>query len=134
MLGGLLVALVARPHPHKGILEKYERQQPSRYGMAVDSIQDEARLRSGRPVVTKVDLPNGFRRTDAIKDIDAPAEIVFQQIIDVATYPDKIDGVVGVDVYSDKRSISGTRSFCAEYRGATPPFELWTLAPRCLLT
>ena len=63
-----------------------------------------------------MDLPNGFRRTTAIKDIDAPADIVFGQIIDVASYPRKIDGVIGTDIYSDARSLSGTRTFCARYR------------------
>ena len=59
------------------------------------------------------DLPNGFRRTSAIKDVDAPADLVYEQIIDVASYPQKIDGVLATDLYSESRSLSGT---CAAAR------------------
>jgi len=112
----ICLAALAAPHPHRGILEKYERQQPSRYGLVVDSDDIRARLRSGKAVVNKEDLPNGFRRTSAIKDVDAPADLVYEQIIDVASYPQKIDGVLATELYSDTRSLSGTRSFCALYR------------------
>jgi len=115
LLLALALAAASRPHPHKGILEKYQRQPPSRYGMILDD-DIRAKLRAGKSVVSKEDLPNGFRRTCAIKEVDAPADIVFDQIVDVSSYQDKIDGVIGTEVYSDKRSIGGTRTFCALYR------------------
>lgn len=113
-----LVAVPAssfEPHPHNGILEPFKRQPPKRYNMVVSADVDR-KLQAGKTFIDRKDLDNGFRRTIAIKNIDAPASIIFDQIVDVASYPSKIDGIIGTDVYSDERNLNGLHTIYARYR------------------
>ena len=102
-------------HHRHGNLEPYRRQPPSRYGLLA-SAEVALRLRRRKAYISKIDLPNGFRQTNAIKDVDAPASIVFEQIVDLSGYPDKIDGVIATDIYRDERGLDGVRTVCALYK------------------
>eukprot|EP00962_Isochrysis_galbana_P059957 scaffold33844_cov101-Isochrysis_galbana.AAC.4 len=80
-----------RQHPHQGILQKYERQSPSIYGISVEGVPAE-RLRSGKPVLKIISLKSGFKRAVSIQDIPAPPEVVWSKIMDLDHYPQMVDG------------------------------------------
>ena len=87
-----------RPHPHQGTLTKYERKPPSEYGLSVAGV-DATRLRSGKPLLQLISLPNGFKRTASIQDVHAPADVVWSKILDLPNYDKYVDGVVSCEVY-----------------------------------
>lgn len=80
-----------QPHPHRGVLQKYERQSPGRYGISVAGVPAE-RLRSGKPVLKIISLKSGFKRAVSIQDIPAPPDVVWSKIMDLDHYPQMVDG------------------------------------------
>ena len=100
----------SRPHPHRGVLKKYDRVSPGKLGLTVPA--EEEALVKKRALLSKTDLPGGFRRTSAVRDIRAPADVVFDRICDLENYPEMIDGVVGTEVYQSDWGL-GTRTVCA---------------------
>ena len=81
----------SKPHPHQGILQKYERQPPKKYGISVDGIPVE-RLRSGKPVLKVLSLKSGFKRAVSIQDVPAPPDVVWGRIMDLDNYPKMVEG------------------------------------------
>jgi hypothetical protein len=81
----------SKPHPHRGVLQKYERQPPRSYGISVEGVPAE-RLRSGKPVLKIISLKSGFKRAVSIQDIPAPPEVVWSKIMDLDHYPQMVDG------------------------------------------
>eukprot|EP00967_Tisochrysis_lutea_P156122 scaffold313959_cov40-Tisochrysis_lutea.AAC.1 len=80
-----------KPHPHRGILQRYERQPPSSYGISVSGVPLD-RLRSGKPLLKILSLSSGFKRAVSIQDIPAPPEVVWEKIMDLEHYPQMVEG------------------------------------------
>ena len=74
-----------KPHPHKGLLKKYERVPPSQIGLGKLGVSDEE-LRKGEPVLKKINLPGGYIRAVSVQDVHAPEKIVWQAINDLPNY------------------------------------------------
>ena len=111
------------PHPHAGILKKYDRKHPSKYGVSLRGIS-QAQLRSGKPVLKLVPQPNGFKRTIGIQEINAPPDVVFGRITDWANYAKMIKDVKRCGVYRRGWTMSGSRVACAKYEIKVPYVSL----------
>ena len=111
-----------RPHPHQGTLTKYERKPPSEYGLSVAGV-DATRLRSGKPLLQLISLPNGFKRTASIQDVHAPADVVWSKILDLPNYDKYVDGVVSCEVYRREAS-GGVELVFAKYKIRAAAFTL----------
>ena len=100
LLVGLLglsdAAIKGSPHPHQGILTPFTPGQPS----VVVSGDDEAKLDGGEMITkqTKDESGQGGRAT-AIQAIHAPPEIVWGQLLDLNSYPSKVDKLTEVAEY-----------------------------------
>lgn len=68
----VLAASEEQPHYHNGKLKPYKMGPPS----LLLSADDEAKLRSGQPVMQALVGEDGSRRMISVQDIDAPASIV----------------------------------------------------------
>jgi len=114
LLGVLtLAADPCRPHPHQGVLTKYERKHPSEYGLTVNGVSRK-KLRQ-QAVCRMLVFPNGYKRCTAIRDVEAHPDLVFSRIIDFSAYPRMISGITRCDVY--RRGTRGlTRNVRARYR------------------
>lgn len=105
----------SRPHPHQGILSKYERKHPSEYGLTMRGISGK-QLRT-KTICRMLRLPNGYKRCTAIREVKAPADLIFSRILDLGAYPRMIAGVKRCDVYHRKlSSLTGAKTICAKYR------------------
>ena len=89
------------PHPHQGLLGKYERLPPSKIGMGKLDVETEA-LRQGSPVLKLIQSPGGWTRSVSVQDVHAPESVVWSAINDLPRYPKMIEGVIACDVYSKK--------------------------------
>ena len=123
----IYVALVgaadpSQPHPHQGLLGKYERGPPSSIGMGkLDATTEQ--LRSGSPVLKLLELPGGWKRSISVQDVNAAESVVWSAINDLPRYPKMVEGVIACDVYS-KESKSGQQITCATYKLAAAGFKL----------
>ena len=104
----------SKPHPHTGVLKKYDRVPPSKIGLGNLGVADEE-LRQGEPVLKKINLPGGWIRSVSVQDVRAPEKVVWQAINDLPRYPKMVDGVVKCDVYSREKKMSGETTVCATY-------------------
>ena len=113
----------SRPHPHTGILAKYERQPPSKYGLTLEGITQE-QLRSGAPVQKLIPIKGGFKRACSIQEICASEELVWSKIMDLNKYSSMVEGVAECEVYSDESNKKGNREVCARYKVGAGPFNM----------
>ena len=111
-----------KPHPHEGILKKYDLVPPSQIGLKNLGVSDED-LRQGQPVLRKIDLPGGWLRSVSVQDVHAPESVVWSAINDLDRYPKMVDGVVACDVYSKEKK-SGAAVTCARYKLKAAGFTL----------
>jgi len=125
------------PHPHNGVLTKYERKHPSKYGITLAGLTSE-RLRRSQ-VCRMLVMPNGYKRCTAIREVNADADLVFSRILDFAAYPQMIQGVVRCDVYRRRLRPPATMNTYAKYRVRELGVSLeafmaheYDLAGRCL--
>ena len=118
-----LVALVAlvtaadpsKPHPHTGLLDKYQRLPPSKIGMkGLESLSADS-LRQGSPVLKLLETPGGWTRSVSVQDVHAPEDVVWSAINDLPRYPKMVEGVAAVDVYSSAKE-RGCDVTCATYQ------------------
>ncbi len=129
MLGHVLVAAAAlgvadpsKPHPHRGVLDKYERVHPSKYGLTLKGVGEDE-LRSGKPLLRDIKLPNGYQRATSVQDVPAPPEVVWDRIMDLEAYPRMVEGVTACSIY--RRSKSGrTQEVYAKYKAGAGPFNV----------
>ena len=104
------------PHPHQGFLAKYERKAPSEYGLT-NALRGVSRERLQQKAVCRMLLlPSGYKRCTAIREVEAPADLVFARIIDLPAYPRMINGITRCDVYQRGFVSPRVRSVCAHYR------------------
>jgi len=122
-LRATLAADKAQPHPHTGILPKYERIHPSNYGLTLEDISME-QLRSGKPVLRLIKLKSGFQRTASIQDVPGPPELVWRLIMDLDAYPRMVEGVAHCKTYRQQSSGMGKQEAWAHYRVCAGPFGL----------
>merc|ERR1712176_1126192 len=89
-VGCVTAATESEPHFHAGKLTQYEIGPPS----VLLSTSDEAKLRSGKPVMQAVETDvSGSRRLLMVQDIRAPANVVMSRIMDLEKYDQMVDGV-----------------------------------------
>jgi len=112
----------AVPHPHQGVLTKYERVPPSKYGLSLKGVTDE-RLRSGKPVLQLISLSGGFKRVASIQDVPAPPEVIWSRIMDLNNYPKMVESVAACKIYRTKKML-GKEEAWAEYKVCAGPFAL----------
>jgi len=112
-----------KPHPHQGILKKYEFLPPSQIGLKNLGVTDE-QLRKGEPVLRKIALPGGWQRMVSIQDVCAPEKTVWSAINDLPRYPKMVEGVTACDVYSTEKKMSGEVITCARYTLKAAGFAL----------
>ena len=111
----------AKPHPHSGILKKYERLPPDKIGMPRLDVSDDD-LRKGSPTVKMMES-NGWTRAVSVQDVHAPEKVVWSAINDLPRYPKMVDGVEACEVYS--KSGSGSQQVtCAKYKLKAAGFTL----------
>ena len=113
----------SKPHPHTGLLKKYERVPPTQIGLKKLDATDEE-LRQGSPRLWKINLPGGWLRSVSVQDVQAPEKVVWQAINDLPNYPKMVDGVIACDVYSTERKMSGETITCAQYKLKAAGFTL----------
>ena len=104
----------SKPHPHQGILKKFERVHPSKVGVTLDGVSDDE-LRRGEPVLRMLSMGKGFSRVISCQDVCASEAVVWSAINDLPNYPKMVDGVVSLDVYSEKKEGSAVVT-CAKYK------------------
>ncbi len=128
MLGLLVAAAVlgaadpSKPHPHRGVLDKYERVHPSKYGLTLKGVSADE-LRAGKPLLREIKLPNGYQRATSVQDVPAPPEVVWDRIMDLESYPRMVEGVAAVSIY--RRSKSGrAQEVYAKYKAGAGPFNV----------
>ena len=106
----------SQPHPHQGLLSKYERAHPRKIGISMAGVDSED-LRKGEPVLRLLPLPGGYGRAVSVQDIHAPEAVIWSAINDLNNYPKMVDGVVACKVYSQtKNRMSGEVVTCAKYK------------------
>jgi ribosome-associated toxin RatA of RatAB toxin-antitoxin module len=111
-----------QPHPHQGVLRKYERLPPKDIGLPKIDVPKE-QLRNGEPLLKKMNLPGGWTRSVSVQDVHADEDTVWSAINDLPRYPKMIDGVVGCEVYSKKKE-KGCDVTCATYQLKQMGFSL----------
>mmetsp|Transcript_36319 Transcript_36319/g.77440 ORF Transcript_36319/g.77440 Transcript_36319/m.77440 type:complete len:282 (-) Transcript_36319:94-939(-) len=84
------------PHYHNGKLAQYDIGPPS----VLLSTSDEAKLRTGKPIMQAVQTDiAGSRRMVMVQEIAAPSNIVMGRIMDLEKYDRMVDGVDSVVNY-----------------------------------
>lgn len=111
-----------KPHPHTGVLKKYERLPPSQIGLKNLDVSDE-QLRQGAPVLRKIDLAGGWVRSVSVQDVHAPEKVVWSAINDLPNYPKMVDGVAALEVYSHEKRMNEEVT-CAKYTLKAAGFSL----------
>jgi len=102
------------PHPHTGMLKKYEPLPPTKMGLPKVDVADEE-LRQGEPMLRHINLPGGWKRMVSFQDVEAPEKVVWSAINDLPNYHKYVQGVVSCDVYSSQKGRSGEVVTCATY-------------------
>jgi len=117
VLGLAILALAANPnepHPHTGLLPKYERKPPKEMGFPSLKVPTED-LRQGSPLLRRIQVPGGFTRSVSVQDVNAPESMVWKAINDLPRYPKMVDGVVECKIYSKSKE-KGCEVTCATYK------------------
>jgi len=109
-----LAANPNEPHPHTGLLPKYERKPPKEMGFPKLTVPTED-LRQGSPLLRRIQVPGGFTRSVSVQDVHAPESTVWKAINDLPRYPKMVDGVVGCQIYSKSKE-NGCEVTCATYK------------------
>jgi len=104
-----------KPHPHTGVLKKYDAVPPKQIGLGNLGVHS-AELRKGEPVLKRINLPGGWIRSVSVQDVHAPEKVVWSAINDLPRYPKMVEGVVACDVYSTEKKLSGETTTCARYK------------------
>lgn len=112
----------SRPHPHSGVLAKYERVPPGKYGLAMSDVPTEE-LRSGKPVLRMIPIEGGFTRTCSVQDVHAPEAVVWSAINDLPNYPQMVEGVAACDVYRRAKA-GGCETVHAKYTVKASAFKM----------
>lgn len=112
----------SRPHPHTGLLQKFERKTPDKYGLRLDNTPKD-KLRGGKPLLRVLSLPGGFKRAVSVQDVPAPPEVVWALIMDLDRYANMVDGCDRCEVYRRAKTRS-TQVVCAKYRISAGPFGM----------
>mmetsp|Transcript_16894 Transcript_16894/g.36249 ORF Transcript_16894/g.36249 Transcript_16894/m.36249 type:complete len:264 (-) Transcript_16894:392-1183(-) len=128
---GVRAADSTKPHPHQGILQKYERKQPSAYGLSLSGISQEE-LRSGKPVTRLIEIDGGFKRAASIQEVPAEPEIVWSKIMDFENYPKMVEGVLKCKVYRRQKGSKGKEEVWATYRVGSGPFSMEYFMYHCI--
>jgi len=113
----------SKPHPHEGLLKKYERVPPTQIGLGKLDVADDE-LRKGAPVLRKISLPGGWLRAVSVQDVHAPEKVVWSAINDLPNYPKYVEGVAACDIYSTEKKMSGETVTCAKYQLKAAGFTL----------
>lgn len=92
--GGAQAADANKPHDHQGKIKPF-RVPPNQFDL---SPEETASLAAGKPV-RKTIKGDGGGRGLAIIDVNAPADIVWQRIVDYPNYPKMVDNVTQTEVY-----------------------------------
>jgi len=116
MVAAASLSLVAgasdsEPHYHDGKLTRYELGPPS----VLLSDADEAKLRSGKPVMQVLEDELGARRLVMVQDIAVPPQIVFGRICDTNNYAQMVDGVNLCANYDTAQAEGGLRTVKSTY-------------------
>lgn len=115
-----------QPHPHKGILKPYV---PGPFVGISLSKSDEQKLANGLPVM-KQSLPDKNSKETAggaicVQHVDAPKDIVWNQILDLNSYTKKVSKVIVSKNYVDSRKMDGTRNMKTKMvLGVMPGYSL----------
>ena len=83
-----------KPHPHQGIVTPFEGSPPR----VTLSEEEEARLSRGEAVLTTLEEASGGRGT-AVRDVNAPPEVVWDRIGAFDQYPDMVPRMAESEVY-----------------------------------
>ena len=83
-----------KPHPHQGIVPPFEGVPPR----VTLSEEEESRLARGEAVLTTLEGESGGRGT-AVRDVQAPPEVVWGRIGAFDQYPDMVPRVTESEVY-----------------------------------
>jgi ribosome-associated toxin RatA of RatAB toxin-antitoxin module len=83
-----------KPHPHQGIVTPFEGSPPR----VTLSEEEEARLGQGEAVLTTLEEKSGGRGT-AVRDVNAPPEVVWDRIGAFDQYPDMVPRMAESEVY-----------------------------------
>lgn len=96
-----------QPHPHGGILSAYT---PGPFDNVALSKQDEQKLEKGEPVMKQniPDDPNESGGAICVQDVDAPKQAVWNQILDLNSYQQKVPKVKVCQNYYMKKQKDGT--------------------------
>ena len=98
LLASALAADDSVRHYHKGKLSKYELSPPS----VMLSDGDEEQIRQGRAIMQVIIAPDGEeRRLIMVRDVETPAWVVMDRILDFDAYPRMINGCDALSPYAD---------------------------------
>ena len=112
------------PHPHTGLLSKYQAKTPESYGISLAGATAE-QLRSGKPTVRFIDTGGGNKRVVSIQDIRAPEELVWRIITDLPNYSKMVEGCELCERYGEVEQLpDGGRVECAKYRIGAVGFKM----------
>ena len=101
--GSALGASDSQPHYHRGKLTPYQIEKPS----LLLSTSDEARLRSGKPVMQALVADDGeTRRMIMVQDVPTPSSVVLGRIMDLNAYDRMVSGVDSCVTYCSDTSNS----------------------------
>jgi len=95
------------PHPHSGLLKRYE---PGPFRNLKLNKDDEKDLAAGKPVMKQTQAADGQLAGGAIciQDVNAPKEAVWSQILDLDAYKGKVGKVNEAKNYYVHKNRDGT--------------------------
>jgi len=123
MLAPVHASDASKPHAHRGLLPKYDRVPPSKFGLSLKGT-DVASLRAGKPAVQMVPISKGFTRAVSFQDIEAPEDVVWSAIMDLPNYPKMVEGVAACEVYKKSKSLRGLQTVCAKYTISVASYKM----------
>ena len=121
---GVRASDATKPHPHRGVMPKYERVHPSKLGISTSGHKDED-LRTGKPVLKILPVAKGFTRTVSMQDIRAPEAVIWSAIMDLPNYPKYIEGVTACEVYAKSSGkFKGLETVCSKYTLSVAAYKM----------
>ena len=114
LLGAALAADAGRPHPHTGKLEPFRHGAPRPL-----SATATAKLAAGKAVFNSVRTGVGASANVSVTfDVDAPPDLVWAAVNDVAAYPRMVGGVAEAAVYHASPLGKGATLTLAKFRSS----------------